>query len=53
MCIREAARHERDKLSRARSAGLLTDQELRSECDRVKRAEDGALKRYKQYFDAL
>ncbi len=53
MCIREAARHERDKLSRARSAGLLTDQDLRSEFDRVKRAEEGALKRYKQYFDAL
>lgn len=53
MCIREAARRERDELSRARSAGLLTEQELRCECDRVSRAESGALRRYKQYFDGL
>lgn len=53
MCIRQAARYERDKLGRARSAGLITDAELQSECDLVRRAEDGALKRYKKYFDAL
>ncbi len=53
MCIRQAAAKERDELSRARSAKLLTEQELRDELQRVKRAEDGALKRYKRFFDAL
>lgn len=53
MCIDQAAAKERDELRRARSSGLLTDQEIRDELDRGKRAEDGALKRYKRFFDAL
>lgn len=53
MCIRQAAAKERDELSRARSVGLISEKELRDEMERVKRAESGALKRYKRFFDAL